>query len=165
MALAANQDALTGIANRRAIGGFLQAAITEAALQGQPGAILMIDLDHFKQINDTYGHNVGDLALQMVANTLNNNLRAGDSVGRWGGEEFLVVLRQISPSRLGMVANKLRTLLAASAVPLESGAVGLTGSIGATLLLPNDTPQEAVARADQLLYVSKAGGRNCVTLG
>lgn len=165
MALEANQDALTGIANRRAIENFLHATLAEVALQPPTSAILMLDIDHFKQINDTHGHNIGDQALRMVANTIQKVLRAGDSIGRWGGEEFLVVIRHVDPAHLARVAEKLRILVAASVVPLEGGPISVTVSIGATLLRPGDSLQQAVERADHLLYASKESGRNRVTTG
>jgi len=165
LALAANQDALTGVANRRSISSFLQAALTEVSLQGPPSAIMMIDIDHFKRINDTYGHNIGDQVLKMVVNTLQKNLRTSDGIGRWGGEEFIIVLRQISPAKLPIVAEKLRALVAASIVPLELEPVRVTISIGATLLRSGEMLEQAVERADRLLYTSKETGRNRVTIG
>jgi diguanylate cyclase (GGDEF)-like protein/PAS domain S-box-containing protein len=165
MTLEVNQDALTGIANRRAIENYLRASLTEVQLQGLPAAILMLDIDHFKRINDTYGHSAGDQALRMLANTVNSNLRAGDSIGRWGGEEFLVVLRQIGQAYIFQVAEKLRILIASSVAHAGEEQVNLTVSIGATQLREQDTLEEVVERADRLLYASKDAGRNRVTVG
>jgi diguanylate cyclase (GGDEF)-like protein/PAS domain S-box-containing protein len=165
MTLEVNQDALTGIANRRAIDNYLRASLTEVQLQGLPGAILMLDIDHFKRINDTYGHSAGDQVLRTLVNTVSSNLRAGDSIGRWGGEEFLVVLRQIGQAHIFQVAEKLRVLIASSVAHVGEEQVNLTVSVGATQLREQDTPEGVIERADRLLYASKEAGRNRVTVG
>jgi diguanylate cyclase (GGDEF)-like protein/PAS domain S-box-containing protein len=160
----AENDALTGLSNRRTIERRLQGSLAEWR-QGDPSfGLLFIDIDYFKLINDTYGHAVGDQTLKMIADTLRRSLRGTDLVGRWGGEEFVIVLYGVEQRRLASVANKLRALIAASALRYEQHLIRVTASIGATLNRPGDTLGELVRRADQLLYRSKAAGRNCVSL-
>lgn len=160
----AESDALTGLSNRRTIERRLQGSLAEWRQGDPPFGLLFIDIDYFKRINDTYGHVVGDQMLKMVADTLRRSLRGTDLVGRWGGEEFVIVLYGVEQRRLASVANKLRALIAASALRYEQHLIRVTASIGATLNRPGDTLSELVRRADQLLYRSKAAGRNCVSL-
>ena len=161
--LAANQDPLTGIANRRGIQSLLEAVHVEATQQNIPGAVIMVDVDFFKRVNDQYGHAVGDQALCMVANTLQSNIRATDGVGRWGGEEFLVVLRRIDQAHLKEVAEKLRILVENSRLPHQDGFIQVTISLGAVPIQPDSSPEDNLQRADDLLYRSKSDGRNRVT--
>ena len=162
--LDANLDPLTQVANRRGILSLLEAALVETIHQSAPWAVLMIDIDHFKQFNDLYGHLLGDQVLRMVARTLQSNIRASDGMGRWGGEEFLVILRNIDENHLVEIAQKLRILVETSRLPHEECELQVTISIGATLLQPGDTPESAIQRADDLLYLSKRRGRNRVSL-
>ncbi|MCI0520984.1 MAG: sensor domain-containing diguanylate cyclase [Chloroflexi bacterium] len=164
LARAATLDALTGIANRRGVEQKLAFCISEYRQQRHEFAILFIDVDHFKQVNDRYGHDTGDAALRTIAATLKANLRASDYVGRWGGEEFLVILREINPAHLSRIAEKLRALVASSRVIAADGKpIRVTVSIGAALAQEHDTIESLLQRADQLLYRSKAEGRNRVT--
>lgn len=160
-------DALTGIANRPSLEGRLHALVVEMAHHRQIApAILFADIDHFKRVNDDYGHDVGDRALRMVAETLRYNMRRTDLVGRWGGEEFVVLLYQADdPSVIATVANKLRVLVEHSRLDLDPGGLHVTISIGATALLRTDTPASVIQRADELMYASKQAGRNRVTVG
>lgn len=158
-------DPLTGLANRRYIEMTLHDKLNEMARHGWAFGVLFIDLDHFKQINDRHGHDVGDKALRMVANTLLNNLRSYDVAGRWGGEEFIVVALHVNDRQLCAIAEKLRVLVARSFLHMGSTTIELTVSIGATLAERDDTPDGLVKRADRLMYRSKAAGRNCVTVG
>jgi len=159
-------DRLTGIRNRSHLEGRLRAAIAESDHQSSTTALLFVDVDHFKQVNDTYGHDIGDKVLQMVAATLQHNVRTTDILGRWGGEEFLIILYDIaSLETLQAVADKLRALVEFSRLDLENLSVTATISVGGTLFQPGDTPETAVRRADQLMYQSKQGGRNHVTVG
>jgi diguanylate cyclase (GGDEF)-like protein/PAS domain S-box-containing protein len=160
-------DKLTGIGNRRFLEGRLHAAVAELEHRPDMGAaLLFMDVDHFKQFNDTYGHDVGDQILRMVASTLNHNMRKMDLVGRWGGEEFLAILYDLDrPEHLKSVSEKLRILVASSRLDLPDKSLTVTLSIGATLFLPNDTPDALVRRADELMYLSKQAGRDRVTTG
>lgn len=163
---AVRTDALTGIGNRSFIEGRLRATVAEYASQHPAAAVVMVDIDHFKSVNDSHGHAVGDDALRMVATTLRSNVRGTDSVGRWGGEEFLLVLDGLqSAADLERVCEKLRRLVGWSALPLDEGTLSVTISLGATMLAVGDTPASLVERADGLLYRSKHEGRDRVTVG
>jgi diguanylate cyclase (GGDEF)-like protein len=160
-------DRLTGIGNRNFLEGRLYAAVAE--VQHHPvisTGVLFMDIDNFKQFNDTYGHDVGDMALQMVASTLKMGMRKSDVIGRWGGEEFLAILYDVhSHGDLGSISEKLRMLVEFSRLDLSGSSQEVTMSVGATLLLPGDSPESVVRRADALLYQSKQAGRNRVSVG
>jgi diguanylate cyclase (GGDEF)-like protein len=159
-------DALTGVGNRKFLEGRLEALIAE--YKNNPGAagLLFMDVDHFKLVNDRFGHNTGDTVLRMVAKTLRFALRATDTVGRWGGEEFIAILYQMQDQNaLKAAAEKVRTLVECSRLDLNEKRLAVTISIGGTLLLPEDSPELLVQRADALMYQSKQAGRNRVTIG
>lgn len=156
-------DALTGIGNRRYVEMKGASCLTEFHHHGVPFGVLFLDIDHFKRVNDTYGHDVGDLVLKMVAKTLKNGLRATDFVGRWGGEEFVALALHVNATQLSLVGEKLRGLIAASRLATEQGDVQPTISIGVTLARTGDTLEQLFKRADTLLYQSKTAGRNRVT--
>lgn len=160
-------DTLTGIGNRRLIDGRLRAAIAE--LQNSDATrtgLLFFDIDHFKNVNDSYGHETGDRVLRMVATTLQNSLRRTDVVGRWGGEEFAAILYDIvSSEALSDVAEKARMLVEYSHLDHEGASLSVTVSIGATLFRSDDTPETVMERADGLMYRSKKAGRNRVSTG
>ena len=160
---AAMTDALTGLPNRRA---FLQDA--ETLLQQQiardcPIAVLLIDLDHFKSINDRFGHAVGDKVLQIFAKTTRAGLRQSDLVGRLGGEEFTVVLADAGVDNAYLVADRLRKTFAAAAAVVDGEAVYATASTGVAVIVdPNQDLAKLITLADQALYLAKARGRNRV---
>ncbi len=158
-------DPLTGLANRAFTEITLRARLEELVRYGWPFGVLFLDVDHFKDINDSHGHPVGDQALSIVANTLKIAARSFDLVGRWGGEEFLAILVNVSDRKLGVIAERFRVLVESSRLPIAGGDGRLTVSIGATLADPRDTVEELVARADALMYQSKQAGRNRVTVG
>ncbi|MEI6047090.1 MAG: GGDEF domain-containing protein, partial [Chloroflexota bacterium] len=157
------RDLLTGVGNRQYIEMKLQSCLSEFKMQLLPFGLLFIDIDHFKRVNDTYGHNTGDKVLKMVANTLSCNVRATDFLGRWGGEEFVALIPNLRENHLANIANKLRHLVAGSQLQVDQHEVRVTISIGATLAQGEDTAETLVGRADQLLYQSKSSGRNCVS--
>lgn len=163
----ARTDALTGVHNRAFLEGRLRAMAAEADHHGQSdAAVVMLDIDRFKQVNDTWGHEAGDRVLRMVATSVRGNLRSSDLVGRWGGEEFLVLLYGIEDDdTLRTVVDKTRKLVAWSRLDLDEQRVSVTLSMGATRWRSDDTPESAVARADALMYQSKHGGRDRVTVG
>lgn len=166
MRLVAMTDSLTRIGNRKHLEGRLSAVVAEYQNNARVAALLFMDVDHFKQVNDTYGHNTGDNVLRMVANTIRYALRATDTVGRWGGEEFIAILYDIQDKEaLQAAAEKVRTLVEYSQLDVNGERLTVTISIGGTLLLPGDTPEILVQRADQLMYQSKQAGRNRVTIG
>lgn len=157
-------DPLTELANRRYIESSVQAKLDEMHRYARPFGILFVDVDYFKRVNDTYGHDIGDKVLVMVANTFVRNLRASDIVGRWGGEEFIAIIPNINEEQLYFTANKLRVLVEQSGFSLDSAIVQVTVSIGATLAQPNDILEKLLERADKLLYYSKMNGRNRVSI-
>lgn len=157
-------DPLTGICNRRYMMLKLGQAIDELEQFGKNFGLLMIDLDHFKRINDKFGHAAGDVVLKMAAETIAHNLRVTDTLGRWGGEEFLALVADVNARELEMVAEKCRVLVEQSSVVFGEKRVGMAASIGAVMIEPGDTVDSAVNRADELLYRSKAMGRNRVTM-
>ncbi len=159
-------DLLTRIGNRKHIEGRLHAAIAEFENTQIPAGVLFMDIDHFKSVNDTYGHEAGDKALCMVANTFRHALRATDVIGRWGGEEFVAILYDTyDENTLFRAAEKVRRLTEASRLDINTQNLSVTISIGATRLYSNDTPESVIHRADQLMYRSKQAGRNRVTIG
>jgi diguanylate cyclase (GGDEF)-like protein len=159
----ARTDPLTSIYNRRQIAELLDAAVATSARHGQALSVLMVDVDRFKAINDTHGHNVGDGVLCAIAASLRDSLRAGDFVGRWGGEEFLIVLPSTGPDGALVVAQRVRR--AVTEIPLVVGGhlLPMTVSIGVADFAGEDV-ETLVGRADAALYAAKAAGRNTVTL-
>src|SRR5262249_7511135 len=158
-------DSVTGISNRAHLEGRLRALIAE--FEGKTDAgVVFLDIDHFKDFNDAHGHDTGDRVLRMVASTLKNSLRGTDAIGRWGGEEFLAVLYDVSSKEnLRKTCEKLRTLVELSRLDFEGRGLSVTISVGGTLLHPDDTPESIVHRADELMYRSKQAGRNRTTVG
>lgn len=156
-------DALTGIGNRPHIEGKIRFAIEDCKACHIPFGILFIDIDHFKQFNDTHGHLVGDKVLRFVAKTIRQNLRTSDSCGRWGGEEFVALVQNVNREGLKTVAEKIRLLIEQSVVEENERNLKVTISIGATAFRLEDSLQGLLERADGLLYQSKQGGRNRVT--
>lgn len=158
-------DPLTQISNRRYLDFHINGSIKEAIEFETTFGVLFIDIDNFKDINDQYGHDVGDKVLQLISRTLSSNLRGEDKLGRWGGEEFLAVIRTDKLAVLKNIANKLRILVSKSELKLSSGKeIRVTVSIGGTLFKSNDSEVELVKRADSYMYESKAKGRNKVTV-
>lgn len=158
-------DPLTGIGNRAHCETRLKSALMEYRQHGYPFGLLFLDIDHFKAINDLHGHDTGDQALKNVAATLSNNLRGSDACGRWGGEEFLVILMETDATALAQVAEKLRTMIEHSTFTIDGREAMVTASIGATLAREGDTMKTLIKRADTLMYQSKFNGRNRVTTG
>jgi diguanylate cyclase (GGDEF)-like protein/PAS domain S-box-containing protein len=160
-------DALTALANRRFMQLKVQQALEEVKQFGRGMGLLMIDVDRFKQVNDTFGHEAGDLVLKAVSHTLTACLRPTDIVGRWGGEEFLVLVNNMHPSsfELGKIAERCRNLIAKSRVTLGSDYLSTTASVGGTLVLVSDSEQSVLRRVDELMYRSKVSGRNLSSIG
>jgi diguanylate cyclase (GGDEF)-like protein len=156
-------DGLTGLANRNYFEREIEAHLQEQARYGWPFGLLFVDIDNFKQINDTYGHEVGDRVLQMVARNLKHICRPFDVFGRWGGEEFIGLVRNIQGPEMKSIAERLRMLIENSQLQHGDGFVGVTVSVGATLARVGDTLSCLVRRADELMYRSKNKGKNCLT--
>jgi diguanylate cyclase (GGDEF)-like protein/PAS domain S-box-containing protein len=155
---------LTEVGNRRYATMALENAIEELKRYQWDFGLLFVDIDNFKDINDHHGHNVGDEVLRMVAHALRASLRAFDFVGRWGGEEFLVLLPNITDELLVSIAERCRYLIEEAAFQHDGKEYHVTVSIGATLAVPEDSVESCVERVDALMYQSKASGRNRVTL-
>ena len=158
-------DKLTRLANRFFIERELLLRFEEKKRFDVPFGILFMDIDNFKVFNDTYGHDVGDRVLKFVADTLVKNARPFDIVGRWGGEEFIGIIRNVNRQQLEHLANRLRILIEGSYILQEDEKLHITISIGATLVHDDDDMEALIKRADMLLYKSKQSGRNRVTTG
>jgi len=158
-------DNLTRLANRNYIEKELFVRFEETKRFGVPFGILYMDIDDFKNFNDSYGHDVGDRVLQFVADTLVRNSRPFDVIGRWGGDEFVGIMRNVSRRQLTYLGNRLRTLVEASYIQTESEKLHVSISIGATLVCDSDSMDTLIKRADILLYESKKAGRNRLTMG
>ncbi len=160
---AAHTDVLTGLPNRRHAVERSQAMLLEARRRGHALALMMIDIDHFKRVNDSHGHAAGDALLVSVAHALRARLRAEDMVARMGGEEFMVALSQAPFGHEATVAEALRERIAAVQLALPEGVIlQCTASVGIATLSNERTLDELLVRADGALYRAKADGRNCV---
>ena len=157
-------DQLTQLPNRRYVDTFLENQIRDHQSLGIPFGVMMMDLDFFKRVNDTYGHSVGDDVLKMVAGTFQSAIRKNDFIGRWGGEEFVAVLRGVTHLELRMIAEKICRLVEQSSLMHGEDCLRVTVSIGCTMVLPSDNAYTLIQRADQALYASKNEGRNRVTV-
>jgi diguanylate cyclase (GGDEF)-like protein/PAS domain S-box-containing protein len=157
-------DALTGIGNRRYLERHLESRAEELRRYGVSFGVLFIDIDCFRQINETHGYPIGDRLLHMVAQTIVANLRPFDEAGRWGGEEFVVVVANVDNHGLSIVAERLRMLVEASTLKGVRGPLRVTISIGAALAGEEESAESVVNRAGQLMQQSKISGRNQVSL-
>jgi diguanylate cyclase (GGDEF)-like protein len=155
--LLATTDSLTGIANRREFFSILAREVEHAKRYGTPLSLAMYDIDHFKLVNDTFGHDAGDVVLQTVTSLVKGNVRATDVVARWGGEEFMLLMPQTDMPAAANVAEKLRELIAGhDFVEPEN----LTASFGVSTFLPDDDRDSLTKRVDDALYRAKENGRN-----
>ncbi|MFI5120379.1 MAG: sensor domain-containing diguanylate cyclase [Thermoanaerobaculia bacterium] len=154
-------DALTGAGNRRYAEIQLASRLAEKNRYGLPVGLLFLDLDRFKSVNDRYGHAAGDDVLRVVGKTLSSALRVGDFLGRWGGEEFVVLIGGLDAPRLNEAGQRLRALVAHSSVPAVPG-LEVTVSVGITEARTDDTMASLVARADARMYEAKRRGRDRV---
>ena len=157
-------DHLTQLPNRRFMEMSLHTALTEFQVHHDPLGLLMIDLDGFKGINDSFGHSCGDCALQEAARTLTGSLRPTDTVGRWGGDEFLAIARNMDRETLSRLAERCVLMVAQTTVPSnDERLISLSISVGAALSRPGETAEELIQRADELMYRSKTDGRGRAT--
>lgn len=156
-------DPLTGAQTRQVMQRDLKREVVRARRSGSPACIALADIDHFKLINDTHGHGVGDQVLAAVSTSLIDNLRPYDSVYRYGGEEFLICLPDTGPEEARRVLERVRARIAKETFTSDDGReVSLTVSFGVTMLNPRRSIPEVVERADKALYVAKEAGRNRV---
>lgn len=158
------RDPLTETGNRVAMTQTLQREVDMARRSLQPLSVLMVDIDHFKQINDQHGHSIGDEALKAVANALKDSLRNVDMVFRYGGEEFLVLLSNTGREAASMVGERLRMAVMGIQYLVEHRAIELSVSLGCASLLPGESMESLLRRADGALYVSKREGRNRLSM-
>ncbi len=156
-------DKLTGVPNRRFLELTLSGRLAELRRYGTPFVLAFGDIDGFKQVNDVLGHEKGDAVLQMIAMTLAGNLHGSDTVARFGGEEFVLLLHHTRHPGSIAACERLRKLVASSSLDAPSGPISVTISFGATLARPSDTLETLLHRADRLLYHSKRQGRDRTT--
>ncbi len=164
----ASRDSLTQCWNRRMIDELLSAAVAESRRKNSPLSVMVLDIDHFKQVNDNYGHAAGDVALKHMVSILNTNLREYDQVGRYGGEEFVIILPSTDKNSAWGVAERIRSSLQYQPAPLENGdSISMTVSIGITQFdsQRDESRQSLFDRADKALYSAKQSGRNRVVYG
>lgn len=163
----AEVDGLTGLSNRASFNKHIARETAEAGRHGSPLTLAMLDIDHFKTINDTFGHPAGDEVIQRFAKVIQNACRSSDIPCRYGGEEFAVIMPQTSPQDAIVVAERIREAIAAVVWPRHperrvTVSIGLTGfAVGQA---PASPPEQLTEAADKALYVSKKGGRNRVTI-
>ena len=158
-------DPLTRLPNRHHIEPELEGRLQEMKRLNLFFGFVFLDIDHFKCFNDEYGHDTGDRALKTVARTLSAAVRPFDLVGRWGGEEFVAIVRSVNKSQLEIIANRLRLLISKSSIRCGKHQLQVTVSLGATMAEKSDTLTSLVNRADELMYRSKHEGRNRATIG
>lgn len=157
-------DHLTQLANRRFLDLELSKVMEEHQRMRMPVGFFMIDVDNFKKINDTYGHDTGDEVLKLISAVLRHNSRPFDIFGRFGGEEFAGIIKNIDLDQLIVYGNRIRMLIEKSILNMKDQEILTTVSMGGTLLCDEDTPESLVKRADQLLYQSKQNGKNHLTV-
>lgn len=154
------QDPLTGIGNRAAMNKTLQRDMYSAMRTGQPLSVLMLDIDHFKNINDTYGHACGDNVLVEIANLLQRQLRNCDAIFRYGGEEFFITLPNTASEGAQQVGERLRTAIENLSIHFEGQAIFLSASLGCATMRKDDEQYSLIQRTDIALYSAKNCGRN-----
>lgn len=160
----AQQDPLTGMANRRHFQALAGQLLERLARYPEPLALILIDLDHFKLVNDRFGHHAGDQVLVQTTLRLKDALRRADIPGRWGGEEFIILLPRTGLDEAQQVAERLRHALAASPLGCDAGEIRITLSAGVAGFRSGETLDCLIARADAALYVAKAEGRDRVSI-
>jgi diguanylate cyclase (GGDEF)-like protein len=164
-----SRDSLTGLYNRWFVVEKIESEMNRALRHGSPMSLLMLDVDHFKRVNDTWGHGAGDQVLQAIGKLLRDSCRVYDVPGRYGGEEFCIVLPETKPGSTGVVAERIRSRIEATAMPCGDTSIVVTASIGIAGMdarQSNDplSPAALIDRADRALYSAKNRGRNRVEL-
>jgi len=161
--LLATRDKLTGLYNRHAFDFLIEDNINYSSRSDTKFSVILIDIDFFKKFNDEYGHLIGDKILQLVANTMKNTLRESDSICRWGGEEFLILLKDTNIEKAHIIAEKNRLAIEHACLDAGGDMLHVTISSGASVFTQGDDADSLMARADKALYKSKKNGRNCVS--
>jgi diguanylate cyclase (GGDEF)-like protein len=158
----AAHDALTGLANRHQFTSLLVHHVERARRYNRPLSLIIVDADHFKEINDQYGHDAGDEALIHLSRIIRGSCRASEVVARWGGEEFAVLLTESDAEAMEVVAERIRLAVEQSPLELLSGRVRLSVSVGGTQFRPGEMSEDFFRRADACLRLAKQSGRNRV---
>jgi diguanylate cyclase (GGDEF)-like protein len=158
--IVANTDALTGLANRGCLEKTLLEQMSHCQTYDRPLTVALFDFDHFKSINDTFGHSAGDAALIQFSRLTEQFCRKGDFYGRWGGEEFLALFPNANIQETTTVLERLNKQLAETGVQYQGELIHLTTSVGVTLLRKDDDLDALLKRVDMLLYMAKENGRN-----
>jgi len=159
-----SKDELTGISNRRFLEYHIANMIKEVRDFHTDFGILFIDIDHFKHVNDEYGHNTGDIILRELATVLKHNIRKDDLIGRWGGEEFVAIIKVEKANQLFAIGEKLRNAIQDFTFDAKNNQLDITISLGGALYNDGETIKDIIKRADQNMYLSKNSGRNKVTV-
>lgn len=157
-------DELTQVFNRRHLNLLLDTKKYEADTLKSTFGVLFFDIDNFKSINDKFGHNVGDEVLKLLSKTINYNIRTEDVFGRWGGEEFIAIIKISSKEKLLKIAEKLRILVSKSEYKENDININITVSIGGSMYQENETIESIVERADKNMYFAKQNGKNQVKI-
>jgi len=162
----ATTDAVTGLYNRHYLTSHMETRLLAAQSSGKPLSVLMMDIDHFKKVNDTYGHAAGDLVLKEFSNRMAKNIRGVDLAARYGGEEFVVMMPETPTDWAYMIGDRLRQEVCENKfeVGLPSGPIDISVSIGVATSEEGQSPSQLLAEADKALYEAKAGGRNKVII-
>lgn len=162
----ASYDSLTNLWNRNKIFEFLEEELERSTRENQQTGILMVDIDNFKQVNDTYGHYIGDVVLEEVAARLKDSLRLYDKIGRYGGDEILIVLPNCNQNKIAQIAERLRQTVCQKKIKTDSGNLRITVSLGgaSTQTLSKLTLENLLQASDSALYLAKKHGRNCAVV-
>jgi len=158
----ATRDGLTGVFNRRTLIERLEVELGRAKRQRQPVGLMMLDVDHFKRVNDTWGHLAGDAVLRALCVRMQSVVRPYDLVGRFGGEEFVLVVPGAGRAQMLDVAERVREAIAASPVPVDGGELAVTASLGVAVMAGVTSANVLIHAADEALYAAKNGGRDRV---
>ena len=164
LTLLSGLDPLTGVSNRRDFSAKATQEFNRFAREDSVFCILMLDIDHFKQCNDTFGHAAGDHVLQTLANILTANIRANDIIARWGGEEFILLLPDTDLERASTVAHKIQYSVSQSSINFEGNKLDITLTIGIAQIRHDELLEDCIRRADNALYRGKEKGRDCIEL-
>jgi diguanylate cyclase (GGDEF)-like protein len=157
-------DPVTGVANRHFLETQLNRLLHEFRSVAEPFTVCMLDVDHFKSANDQFGHEFGDRVLRTLARTLLNSLRGSDMLGRWGGDEFVVLLPKTGLESARQAVERSRSLISETVTPTGTGFLKVTVSIGGVVATAQDDRATLIRRVDQQLYLAKAQGRNCCSV-
>lgn len=162
--LTAKTDMLTGLYNRRHMIDEIEKEVAKFSRHNKNFSLLIADIDFFKKVNDSYGHNCGDYVLKLVAETLRTSIRKMDTVARWGGEEFLMLLPETGVDGAELLAERIRKNVEKQAIHYHDAVFPITITLGLAVFSSKDKIDEVIKRADNALYDGKAKGRNCVCI-